>query len=304
MIKETLTWKLMKHFEESILDSNIKFSEIPISIPEKIEKIAVERWNSKIEKESQKYSETEIKPHTSTSSGQIMNALYIDKKMTHYPGKQISLVGINQEGNNVSIGVSQIYYPYVVVLQDGEFAEINAQQKNQIMPLHLCTFAITTDSKIALTVRGPKLMSYPNTLWGEGGNPETPATDIIEHQQREMLEEILVKPEESSQFRFMGVATIKLPHKNTFLDILPGLLGYTHVNLSSKEIKERVLERPMSQRPDDAIDVVFCPATPEGLSDYLSERTSIFQYCPTGHAGLILYGSEIGINWKSDLFLK
>jgi hypothetical protein len=302
MIKETATWKILNYFPKPIRGENIQFKEIPLTIPPEIEKTAVERWNSKLEKESKKYEKVKIAPYVTSPSGKTMNALLIDGKLQYYPGQQISLEGVNKIEDNLEINVSQIHYPYVIVLQEGEFAELNSRQLHPIMPFHLCTIAITKDYQIALTLRSPQTMSFPNTLWGEGGNPETPTTNIIEHQQREMLEEILVKPEEASDFKFMGIASIKLPYKNTNLDILPGLIGYVHVNLSSKEIRERVLERPMSQRPNDVIDVVFCPSDKKGLFDYLTNKTSILQYCPTGHTGLVLYGSEIGIKWNDNSF--
>lgn len=301
---KTRTWETLSVFDEPIEADNIGFIDSPLQIPEGMDEQIRSNWDKQLESKQNELQRegisTEIRSYHLDASEKPLNALYENDEPKMWPGPAISLKDVDTD-TPIRLHVGQTYFPFIAALKD---EEIRALYKQQDIPvprpaLAICTYALTDDGQLVLTVRGSRTNMYPGRFYGQGGNPELTNTNISDHQAAEMEGEILVKPNDynPSGLRFTGIVVDdeQLPGK-------PDLVGWVPVNLESGEIKERVRKRPMNERPNDVIDVVFAPADETGLFSYLVNRTHPVQYCPPSNGGLVLYGHHVfGSDWSSQV---
>lgn len=306
---EIRTWGILDQFAQPIKAGSIQFVgvELPTQ-PNGIEDAIKRSWDKELHA---KQDELAIKgdrmvvgPHLEPLSGNNLDALYEEQtgKRKMWSGPVVTLREIRRDISVVSsrifLAVSQMHFAYINGLNDPEVTALyTAQQiEKPRSSLAVSTFAETTEGLLVLTVRGDRTNMYPNRLYGQGGNPQTPMVDIIEHQIREMRDEILVEPEEYDPrgFEFFGIVEDLegIPNK-------PDLVGAVRINLSFDEVRRRVEAR--GKYPNDAVGVDFAPSTAEDLQYYLAIKDPR-DYCPPAFAGLILFGaSRYGELWKKDL---
>lgn len=221
-----------------------------------------------------------------------------------WPGPVVTLTGYNLKEHSLELELGQLSFPFVAALNDKKVLDLYEEQQisKPRKPLGVCTYAVTQDDKIVLTVRGERTNIYPGRLYGQGGQPKFTDVDILQEQVEEMETEILLteKNYDRDNMRFLGL----IEDQDELAD-KPDLIGYVPVNLESGDIKEKVYSRAINKRPNDVIGVVFAPATEGGLNDYLSNQTRPVQYCPPAHGGLVLYGNQkFGPEWTNDLMKK
>lgn len=309
---KTSTWETLKIFDNPINGRAIKLVDSPLEMPGGVEEIIRKNWDKQLREKQGSLSSsnitTEILPYHQDNSENPLNALYEDDKPKMWPGPVVSLKEISIHDSGIDLHVGQTYFPFIAALKDEEVSKLYTD-KGITKPrpaLAICTYALTTDNHITLTVRSIKTNMYPGRAYGQGGNPLFTNTDIVYHQMEEMKEEILVCPKEYNldSFMFAGIVVDRedLPDK-------PDLIGWIPVSLESEEILERVSQREMSQRPNDAIGVSFIPSS-EGelfdtLSHVLSERINKDLLCPPALGGLFLYGKfNFGDEWVRRLLKK
>lgn len=301
-------WETLEIFEEPIFAKKIKLKESPLSTPNGVEEIIRKNWDKQLkEKQAQVAKvgiQAEINKYHLDKSNNPLNALYEKEKPIMWPGPAISLRGIRKIDNDTELIVGQTSFPYISALKDKEVSSLY-ETLGIVKPrpaLAICTYALTQDGQLTLTVRGSRTNMYPGRLYGQGGNPLFTNTILAEHQADEMKDEILIQPNEydSNELRFSGIVIDReqLPDK-------PDLVGWVPVNLEAGNIRERVYKRSSDKRPNDAISVVFVPSTEGELFDHLVERSHPVQYCPSAHGGLVLYGyHNFGEKWTENLLDK
>ncbi len=297
------TWGILHRFEKLLGGESIKFTEVPLVIPPGIDPIIWANWNRQLRDKQQemaiKGEHLEIRPYDQNSK---LNALYNHNgEIKMWPGSVVTLIGVEENTGKVVIKVAKASYPYIAAINSPEVDELYSYN---LLPkprpaLAVCTFALTSDNNLTMTVRGERTNVYPSRKYGQGGNPQNPKDDIVKHQMHEMEEEISVEPSDydPSGFRFAAVVEDK--------EEFPGktdLVGWVPVNLSSEEIARRVKTR--EKHPNDAVAVAFVPMTPDGLMKHLIE-TDPKTYCPPAYAGLVVYGFFAnGVEWMRDLIKK
>jgi hypothetical protein len=146
----------------------------------------------------------------------------------------------------------------------------------------IVTFAIASDDKIILTVRGDRANLCPHQLHGNGGNPDR-IEPVQDHQFRETEEEILVPRSDivPGSMRFGGISETLVYPK-----LKPNLCGWLRLSIPSREVLRRVRSRPLDDRPGDAVDVETIDCSPDGIDAMLSRRK--LPMCPSGAAGLAI----------------
>jgi len=199
-----------------------------------------------------------------------------------WPGPVVSLKEVRQTGSGrIELLVGQTTFPFIAALSKENVSKLYTEQgiAKPRPAIAICTYALTNDGKLALTVRGQRTNMYPGRLYGQGGNPLTTNTSIVQHQIDESKDELNLPDFSvnrlSGKFRFTGVVI-----DNEALPGKPDLVGWVPVDLSSDDIRERVYQRALSERPNDAVGVVFAPSDADGLFDYLVNGTHTSQYCP------------------------
>ncbi|MEK6822754.1 MAG: hypothetical protein AABY13_02905, partial [Nanoarchaeota archaeon] len=239
--------------------------------------------------------------------GGELAALHEGDKPKMWPGPAVTLRDVQPRNAGIDLLVSQTSFPAIDALKDKTFSELyETQGITKPRPaLAICTYAITTDGMLALTVRGARTNMYPGRLYGQGGNPRSTNTNVVEHQKAENKDEILVQDNEypvngGRGFWFGGIVedNEQLPRKTD-------LVGWCYLNIDSKTLKGRSYERPMEKRPNDAVGIVFAPAKEGPLLDYLTKTTHPVQFCPPAHAGLVVYGlHKFGNEWAQNVIKK
>lgn len=120
---------------------------------------------SVVEKQSALFSSgvyAEIMPYAAAGND-IPDALFVDKKPVMWPGNAITLRDVRLKDGHVLITASEISYPFIGALRDAAFrSNLDATGLVNIRPpLAICTFAITTDHLLILTVRASQPMYIP-----------------------------------------------------------------------------------------------------------------------------------------------
>ena len=303
---KTKTWESLCIFNVPLSGAEVRFKDSPLVAPNGVEEIIRKNWDSQLKQKQEQLTKigikTEIRPYSLDSSEAPLNALYEGSSAKMWPGLVVSLKYIQKTDFGIDLLVGQTCFPFIAGLKDEAVSRLYKEQgiSKPRPALGICTYALTQDDQIALTVRGSRTNMYPGRLYGQGGNPLFTNTDIPAHQAGEMKEEILVEDSEYGSFRFGGIIIDleQLPDK-------PDLVGWVPIDLESEEIRRRVYSRNLENRPNDSVGVVFAPSSEEGLFDYLVKRTHSIQYCPHAHGGLVLYGHHhFGDEWSNKLLSK
>jgi len=299
---ETKYWKAFDLFNEPANGRHIQLVKTSIEIPGEIELMINEHWDKQLEEKQAELKraciDTEIQEFD-----EGVRALYEEGKSIMWPGPCVSLNNIELVGKYTDLCVIQTSYPYIEASKDPEIIKKFKEKKIPVPtpPLAVCTYAVTKDEQLVLTVRGLKTTVYPGRYYGAGGNLKTIKSDIISNQENELQDEILVNTDEysSDEFYFGDIVIDKedFPKK-------PDLVGWLPVNLESIDIMERVHKREQNDRPNDASNVLFVSSRENVLFDYLA-KTDPRQFCPAAHAGLIVYGKHhFGEEWAEELLKK
>ncbi|MFH1590104.1 MAG: hypothetical protein ABIB43_06055 [archaeon] len=308
---KTKNWNQSEHFIPAKESKHITFKEVIMRIPEGVDEAIRLSWDEQLlSKQKELASQNiiqEIKPYHLDKSNNPLNALYEKNQPKMWPGPVITLKYANESPvyssayyeTNLELEVAQTFYPFIAGLKDKKISKLYEEQgiEKPNPALGICTFVITTDDQLVLTVRGARTNVYPGRLYGQGGNPKFTNTNIVNHQLDEMLDEIVLAPGhvDKNSFRFYGIAedTEELIGK-------PDIVGTVSAFVDSEYVMKGVSARPMKNRPNDAIGIVFVPATEGELFDYLVKRSNVVQFCPPAHAGLLMYGdSKFGSTWSS-----
>lgn len=310
---KTDIWDVLHCFEVPLEAKRIELVDTPLKMPIGVDEAIRKSWNLQLVSKQEQLSKsgicTGIKPYHNDTSSLPLNALYEGEKCKMWPGPVISLTSwqeMNEEDNNVfRLYVGQTSFPFIAGLKDPEISKLYGLQgiPKPRPALAVCTFASTLDKKLVLTLRGQKTPMYPGRMYGQGGNPLFTNVDITVHQKDENRDEILLNEEDyllgkGPSFLGLIVDTEQLPDK-------PDIVGYYPVNIESESLLERIQQRPLDKRPNDAIGISFAPSEEGKLFDYLAKETIPKQFCPPAHGGLVLYGSSMyGKKWAEDLLKK
>ena len=296
---ETKYWKAFELFDEPVNGRHIHLVKTYIGVPGEIELLINKHWNQQLIKKQAELKKSYIETEIREIEGDI-KVLYEDGKSIMWPGPCVSLNNIKLVSKYVNLSVMQTSFPYIEASKDPEITKKFKEMGIPVPtpPLSICTYAITQDSHLVLTVRGLKTTVYPGRHYGAGGNIKTVDSNIVSHQKSELADEILVNPDEYNPDEFyFGDIVIDMesfPKK-------PDLVGWVSVNLDSIDIIERVYKRNPADRPNDASNVLFISSKDGELFDYLA-KTDPRQFCPTAHAGLITYGKHhFGGKWAEQL---
>lgn len=284
--------RILLDFKRPLSTAAILFSREPLSFSSSVWHQLVLHWEQQL-KDKQSLlrvsgTMSEIKPFTN-SVNDSLNALYVSGKPVLWPGTAITLRDVKMVDDGVTMTVSDIAYPFISALNNVAFRKsLGIESVHQLRPpLAICTFALTTDSYLVLTVRGNTTNVYPGRLYGQGGNPVTTAVDIVQHQLEEMQDELLLEPEDivTGTFQFFGIVedAESFPGK-------PDLIGTVQIKLSSKELAERFETRTPENRPSDVAAIRLVPFTADGLQQLLFNETQPVDYCPPAHGGLLMLG--------------
>lgn len=295
------TSRILLDFERPLRADVISFLTQPLSIPPDVMKQLVQHWHQQLKDKQASLQlsgiRSEIKPFNN-STNELLDALYVNEKPVLWPGTAITLRDVKMEDDVVTLIVSDIAYPFIAALNNIAFRKnLGMESVHQLRPpLAICTFAITTDQMLVLTVRGNSTNVYPGRLYGQGGNPATTNVDIVHHQIEEMKDELLLEPELIfiDTFKFLGIIEDceMFPGK-------PDLIGMVYIKLSSTELKKRFEMRSSEERPPDVVDIRLVPFNINGLNQLLFHETKPVDYCPPAHGGLMLIGMmEFGGDWK------
>lgn len=299
------TWESLCIFDNSVPVGRVRLRGVPLKIPVGVEEVIRRNWDAQLRQKQEQLARegivAEIQPYHYHHSDQPLNALYEGDEPKMWPGPTVSLTDFIIGDSGIDLLVSQASFPFIAGLKDEEVSRLYAEQgiAKPRPALAISTFALTQDGQLTLTVRGSRTNMYPGRLYGQGGNPLFTSSEIAESQADEIRNEILVQTDEYDlgAMKFSGIVVDKehFPGK-------PDLVGWHQVNLEAADIQARVLKRTARERPNDAIGVVFAPATEGALFDYLAKRTHPVQFCPPAHGGLILYGHHnFGRDWAKEL---
>jgi hypothetical protein len=302
---ETENWKTMILFDKPVNGKDIRFVDSPLEKPKGLDELIREKWDGQLKNKQAALLDsgirTELRPYHEDKSENPLNALYEGEKVRMWPGPTISLKELKQTPEGVDLFVGQTSYPFIAALKEKDVTELYESQGVQKPqpPIAVCTYALTKDNKLVLTIRGERTDTNPCRFYGQGGNPKFTDDSIIKTQLNEMEEEALIRPREVDQDNFMfsgiGVYKVVLPDK-------PDLLGWVKVDVDSIDLRKRVYDRAISDRPTDAVGISFAPADREGLYNYLVNETHPVQFAALGHAGLVMYGySNFGKEWIDQL---
>jgi len=288
------TWEIYSLFEKPLGGDKIKLVDTPLEMPAGVDEIIKRKWDGQLAK---KKGELDFPVEIKDYDGNL-NALWRGdaNKWVMWPGPVITFKDVKE----TDIYVSQMSYPYITSLKDPDISKLFEEQniEKPRPSLGICTFPVTTDNMLLLTVRGIKTNVYPGRYYTIGGNPQCTNTDVVEHQIEEMEEEIFITPSEynTSDYRFAGVVI-----DNEGLPGKPDLVGWIEMPLSSEEMKERLYSVPKDERANDVVDIAFVPATEDGLAQELSVMDP-HDFCPPAHAALFVYGiMNFGKSWADSL---
>ncbi len=299
---KTKYWKAFELFDKPVNGRDIQLVKSDIRVPVEIESLIDKHWEKQLKEKQAELKKACIETEIQELENGI-KALYENGISIMWPGPCVSLNNIELVGKYVDLCVIQTSFPYIEASKDPEIIKQFKGRKLPVPkpPLAVCTYAVTQDEHLVLTVRGLKTTVYPGRYYGAGGNLETVNSDIISSQEEEIADEILVNKDEynSDEFYFGDIVIDKegFPKK-------PDLVGWLPVNLESIDIMERTHKRRQDERPNDASNVLFISSQENILFDYLA-KTDPRQFCPSAHAGLIVYGKHhFGKKWAEDLLKR
>ena len=302
---KTATWDTWKFFETPKRGGQVRFVNSRLEMPDGVDEAIRENWENQLDEKLAELKERgfsiEKKPYHLDPSENPLNALYEGDKPKMWPGPVVSLKEVNENGETIDLVVGQTSFPFIHGMKDPKIKRLYDESgiPKPRPALGIVTFPVTADGYLLLTVRGPKTNLYPGRWYAPGGNASSPDMDPAMHQRYEMLEEIMVDDTmyDPNEFRFGGIDidTEDLPGK-------PDLTGWVKVPLTRDDLRKIFNKRPLSERPNDVVDITFAPADEAGLFDYLVNTTSIFQFCPPTHGALVFYGRHrFGEEWADEV---
>jgi hypothetical protein len=277
-------------FQQPIHHSLIAIEEILLEFSESVFLQLRNHWFIQLRKKQLQLLQQEI---TSEIRGydkghpEGLLALFAGEKCLMWPGKCVTLLHWKYDTDGLKLTVGEITYPFIAALGDEEFQKSVADQNLKAIrpPLAVCTFAITTDRMLVLTVRGKTTNVYPGRFYGQGGNPTTAHFSLLQHQLDELNDELLLAPDEvihdSLQFNGIIEDCEAFPRK-------PDLIGTVQLKLSSQELADRFYSRPSHQRPTDVADIRLIPFNANALRDFLDSETQPTDFCPPARGGMRL----------------
>ena len=298
-------WRILEFFDPPIKGTDITFKEVKLNTPEGVDEIIRKDWEKQLLAKQEDLAKlgraTNIKPYHLDSSDKPLQALYEGEKAVMWPGQVITLVGVNKKNNKVSLDVGETSFPFINGLKNPEITKLyeKAGIQKPIPAMAISTLAITSDNYIVMTLRGPATNMYPGRIYGQGGNPTSTKTKVVEHQIEEMEDEILVTKKDYNprDFMFGGICIDEelLPGK-------PDLIGWIPIKLDSKTLEQRVKSRDIKSRPSDAVDIVFIPNNDKDLFKVLTDKEACKKFNPPGYASLFVYGRAIfGKPWAEKV---
>jgi len=290
-------------FSQPLSSKSISFEKSPLTFSEKILQQVTEHWILQLRQKQYQLSKkgipAKIKSYSSFHDHNL-DALFVNEKPVMWPGSCVTLRDWHVNNGSAILFVSELSYPFIAALSDENFLnKLHDENFHSLRPpLAVCTFAITSDSFLVLTVRGIATPVYPGRFYGQGGNPQHSQIDLLQHQLEEMEEELLIKPDEvmHDSLKFFGIVEDQenFPRK-------PDLIGTVKISLSSHELKDRFESRLHNNRPPDVADTRLIHFDDENLFDFLKSETPK-NFCPPAHGGLLLVGMrEFGVDWLNRI---
>lgn len=219
-------------------------------------------------------------------------ALYVNDKPVMWPGACITLLQSSFLDSKLHLIVSKISYPFISALSNEEFRRkmSGSPLLHLRPPLAICTFAITSDYYVVLTVRGQHTNVYPGRFYGQGGNPSSAHVDLIDHQVEEMKDELFANENDidMTSFRFLGLVEDAelFPRK-------PDLIGLVNLKVDKDTVKANFYKRDKKERPADAAELRFLSLNERPLFSFLKKEFREQDFCPPAFSGLYLVGKNL-----------
>ncbi|MGB3074562.1 MAG: hypothetical protein WBB36_04545 [Chitinophagales bacterium] len=290
MQKFISTSRILLDFNKPLPVENISIVQQPLSFPATVITKLSDHWTQQLKDKQSALRNARIESviglEPENIANELLHTLFINGKPVMWPGNAVTLRDVKMEYEKVLMTVSEIPYPFIAALNNAAFKKNTGLHSLQLRPpLAICTFVITSDNQLVLTVRGEKTYVYPGRFYGVGGNPANIQFNIVQHQLEEIADELLVQPEEvdATTFRFYGLVED--------LELFPGkpdLAGIARIKLSSEELAERFETRPSSQRPPDVAALKMVPFNNSSLQNFLEHDNKLADFCPPAHGGLLL----------------
>jgi hypothetical protein len=274
-------------FDPPLSTKDISFIPTPLIFSPADSKRLREYWDIELKVKQTLLLEKRIDSVIKTYEGvpEKMNALYVNGQPVMWPGNAITLRNWSYAGNKLSMDVSELSYPFIGALSNPDFRDALSDQSFIALrpPLAICTFAITTDNFLVLTVRGMNTNVYPGRYYGQGGNPTSCVFDLTIHQVEEMTDELNIDAGDISQesFRFSGIAedSESFPGK-------PDLIGWVRLRIDAETLQSKFSSRPMIERPPDAAGLRLVRLTRNSLANFLQNEVKQVDFCPPALCGL------------------
>lgn len=286
------TSRILLDFSQPVRADNIAILYEPMAIPDRAMEAMEEYWAHQLkEKQTALYDAGIMATIRKDLSLHALPSLYVNEKPVMWPGTAVTLRNAQINKGQVQLTVSDIPYPFIAALKHAGFERQSGLDAFALRPpLAICTFAITNDNMLVLTVRGQTTNVYPGRIYGQGGNPQHASFDIVAHQLEEMADELMVAPFEvdTDSFQFYGlVEDLELfPRK-------PDLVGIVRLRLAAAALLSRFKQRPEQDRPPDVVKVLCIPFSKKTVTHFLQHEKSMADFCPPAYAGLKLL-----INWQ------
>ncbi|MFI5136113.1 MAG: hypothetical protein ACHQD9_09695, partial [Chitinophagales bacterium] len=146
-------------FPQPLFPSAISFEKFPLVFSEKVLQQVTDHWILQLKQKQHQLSEkgipSEIKSY-SASGNFDLDALFVNEKPVMWPGRCVTLRDWRVEDKSVTLFVSELSYPFIAALSDKNFLNNFHDENLRSLrpPLAVCTFAITSDNFLVLTVRG------------------------------------------------------------------------------------------------------------------------------------------------------
>lgn len=254
---------------------------IPVKAMEALEEI----WTQQLrEKQTALYNAGIIATISKGETHYSLPSLYVNEKPVMWPGTAVTLRDAQINNGQVQLTVSAIPYPFISALNHAGFRRQSGLDAFALRPpFAICTFAVTSDDMLVLTVRGQTTNVYPGRIYGQGGNPQHALFNIVAHQLEEMADELMVSPfeVEVDSFQFYGlVEDLELfPRK-------PDLVGSVRLRMTAAALLSRYEERPEQDRPPYVAKLLCIPFNKNALEHFLQYEKSVTDFCPPAYAGL------------------
>lgn len=247
-----------------------------------------EYWNQALILKQQELREKEIVAtieNYGRGQEQMLNALFVNGRAVMWPGNAVTLRGWNYDGEKLQMEISELSYAFTGALSNPGFRKAIGDRSliNLRPPFAICTFAITTDNYLVLTVRGMGTNVYPGRYYGQGGNPTSCDFDLAQHQLEETTDELNIADTDINlgSLQFSGIAEDReaFPGK-------PDLIGWVRLNIDAKTLQTKFEERPVSDRPPDAAGLHLVSLRGNSLTDFLQNEVTANEFCPPAWCGL------------------